>query len=128
MQGDVVLVHDDCLRISWKLAVVQELLKGKDGLVNIRMANGKTNCPIARLIPLEVSSNSVSNNSTSAKGVSTQSAIDCDSSSDITRLNTGCPKRQAAEYGRDRIKAWIKELSPSPPPKMSWTDRVTQYS
>jgi len=78
-QSDVVLVHDDCPRITWKMAVVEELLKGKDGLVwaaNIRTANGKTNCPIARLIPLEVSSNSVSNNSTSAKDASTQSAID----------------------------------------------------
>ena len=52
--GDVVLIHDDTPRITWKLAVIEELLKGKDGLVraaNIRTAQGKTNRPIARLIP-----------------------------------------------------------------------------
>ena len=55
------MVHDDSPRISWKLAVVEELLKGKDGLVqaaNIRIAYGKTNHPITRLIPLEVVSDS----------------------------------------------------------------------
>ena len=37
--GDVVLVHDDYLQIIWKMAVVESLVKGSDGLVrsvNIR--------------------------------------------------------------------------------------------
>ena len=58
--GDIVLVHDDTPRITWKLAVIKELMKGKDGLVRaakIRTLQGRTNRPIARLIPLEVSSN-----------------------------------------------------------------------
>ena len=44
--GDVVLVHDDCPRINWKMAVVEGLVKGGDGLVrsvNIRTKNGATN-------------------------------------------------------------------------------------
>ena len=31
--GDVVLVHDDTPRVSWKMAVIEELIKGNDGLV-----------------------------------------------------------------------------------------------
>ena len=32
-KGDVVLVHDDSSRATWKMAVVQDLIVGKDGLV-----------------------------------------------------------------------------------------------
>ena len=28
-----MLVHDDCPRINWKMAVVESLVKGSDGLV-----------------------------------------------------------------------------------------------
>ena len=31
--GDVVLVHDDCPRVKWRLAVVEDLITGGDGLV-----------------------------------------------------------------------------------------------
>ena len=64
--GDIVLVHDDTPRITWKLAVIEELIMGKDGLVraaNIRTAHGRTNRPIARLIPLEVSSDGATTSS-----------------------------------------------------------------
>ena len=57
--GDVVLVHDDTPLINWKLAVVEELIVGNDGLVraaHIRTAQGRTNRPISKLCPLEVSS------------------------------------------------------------------------
>ena len=57
--GDVVLIHDDSPRINWKMAVVEELIIGGDGLVraaNIRTCNGKTNRPIVKLYPLEVTS------------------------------------------------------------------------
>ena len=93
-QGDIVLVHDDSPRISWKLAVVEELLQENDGLVqatNIRTAQGKTNHPITRLIPLEVSANSLSNDSTCVKDVSIQSAANSDPSSNATR-EAGHPK------------------------------------
>ncbi|XP_065918796.1 uncharacterized protein [Dysidea avara] len=103
-QGDIVLVHDDSPRISWKLAVVEDLLRGNDGLVraaNIRTAQDKTNRPIARLIPLEVSTNSLSNDSTCVKDVSIQSAANSDPSNNATR-EAGRPKRRAAERGRDK--------------------------
>ena len=46
--GDVVLVHDYCPRINWKIVVVESLMKGSDGLtcfVNIWKENGATNLP-----------------------------------------------------------------------------------
>lgn len=55
--GDVVQIHTDEKRSQWKLAVVQQLNRGADGLVRsaeIRTANGKTNRPINKLYPLEV--------------------------------------------------------------------------
>ena len=57
--GDVVLVPDDTPRVTWKMAVIEELFKGNDGLVrvaNIRTVGGRTNRPITRLVPLEVPS------------------------------------------------------------------------
>ena len=56
--GDIVLVHDDGPRIQWRLAIIEDLIHGGDGLVqaaNIRTSTGLTNRPIVRLIPLEVS-------------------------------------------------------------------------
>jgi len=55
--GSVVLVHDDTPRINWRLAVVEDTIVGEDGLVraaNIRTSTGKTNRPISKLYPLEV--------------------------------------------------------------------------
>ena len=56
--GDVVLVHDDTKRVNWKLAIIESVNRGADGMIrsaNIRTATGRTNHPIARLYPLEVS-------------------------------------------------------------------------
>ena len=58
--GDIVLIHDDVPRINWRLAVIEKLIIGNDGLVraaNVRTANGRTNRPIVRLYPLEVTAN-----------------------------------------------------------------------
>lgn len=55
--GDVVLIHDDSPRINWKLAVVETVNRGADGLIrsaNVRTVNGTTNRPITRLHPLEM--------------------------------------------------------------------------
>ena len=55
--GDIVLVHDDKPRYSWKLAIMEELNRGNDGLVraaNIRTKNDATNRPITKLHPLEI--------------------------------------------------------------------------
>lgn len=55
--GDVVQVYDDHPRVRWKLAVIERLIPGNDGLVRsavIRTKDGVTNRPIVKLYPLEV--------------------------------------------------------------------------
>ena len=59
-KGEVVLVHDEKPRSTWKLAVVESLIEGGDGLIraaNIRTSTGRTNRPITKLYPLEVCAN-----------------------------------------------------------------------
>lgn len=54
---EIVLIHDDSPRTKWRLAVIEGLIEGKDGLVraaNLRTSTGQTNRPIARLYPLEI--------------------------------------------------------------------------
>ena len=48
--GDVVLVHDNAPRIKWQLAVIEDVIKGSDGLIraaNIHTKAGRTNRLIA---------------------------------------------------------------------------------
>ena len=57
-KGEVVLVHDDTHRLTWKLAVIDSLIEGGDGLVraaNIRTNTECTNHPITNLYHLEIS-------------------------------------------------------------------------
>ena len=104
--GDVVLVHDDTARVNWRLAVVESLNKGEDGLVrsaNIRTTTGRTNRPIARLYPLEVM----------AADQSTDE-ITTDDQNQMTDNNTTRPVRRAAERSRTRVKEWVTTLSGPP--------------
>ncbi|XP_052268588.1 uncharacterized protein LOC127869969 [Dreissena polymorpha] len=56
--GDVVQIHDDGPRCRWKLAVVVDVVTGRDGHIRaakVRTSNGLyTLRPIAKLYPLEV--------------------------------------------------------------------------
>ena len=57
-KGDVVPVHDDPHRSTWKLAVIESLIEGGNCIVratNIRTSTGCTNRPITKLYPLEIS-------------------------------------------------------------------------
>ena len=57
--GDIVQIHDDGPRLSWRLAVIEELITGNDGLVRaaiVRTSAGRTNRPIVKPYPLEVTS------------------------------------------------------------------------
>ena len=59
-KGDVVVIHDNTSRMQWKLAVVEDLIKGNDGLVwaaHIKTANCRTTRPIVKLYLLEVAGN-----------------------------------------------------------------------
>ncbi|KAI9558404.1 hypothetical protein GHT06_015184 [Daphnia sinensis] len=57
-ESDVVLVHDEKPRKEWKMAFVENLIRSHDGKIRaaeIRTAKGKTNRPISKLYPLQVS-------------------------------------------------------------------------
>ena len=54
--GDVVLIHDDSPRAKWKMAVIENLIKGNLQAAEVRTNSGKTNRPIARFYPLEITS------------------------------------------------------------------------
>ena len=108
-KGDVVVVHDDTPRLHWKLAVVDDLVKGNDGLIrsaHISTANHKTNRPITRLYPLEVVS---SENRESADRERRPTSSD----SEIRPRS----KRAAAAKAMNRISEWTDTLC-CPPGEM----------
>ncbi|XP_065894153.1 uncharacterized protein [Dysidea avara] len=75
--GDIVLVHDDAARINWRMAVIESVNKGADGMIrsaNIRTTTGRNNRPIARLYPLEITVETSTN--TPADDQPGQSTID----------------------------------------------------
>ena len=119
--GDVVLVHDDGPRVKWRLAVVEELTYGGDGLVraaNIRTSTGQTNRPIVRLVPLEVS----------AQGKDTvcskDNKLDCEVEKTSSTSNSQVdipeevietrPTRSSASKARERLTQWANILSGAP--------------
>ena len=54
----MVVVHDDNKpRLQWRLAVIEELIRGRDGHApHIRMSNINTTRPLAKLYPLKICS------------------------------------------------------------------------
>ena len=59
-KGDVGLVHGDGARATWKLAIIDNRIEGNDSLVrdaSTGTSTGYTNRAIAKLYPLEESSN-----------------------------------------------------------------------
>ena len=105
--GDNVLVHDDIPKVNWKLALIQQVIKGEDGLiraVNIRTANGVTNYPITKLYPLEVTTGGVKSFS-DANSDSVTSSIS-EISPQLTtseQVNTRPVKRNAATRARQQL-------------------------
>ena len=118
--GDVVLVHDDTPRVKWRLAVIGELVRGNDGMVRaskIRITQGRTNCPIAKLIPLELSSDMVSYSSeairTSFDDI-TDMTCSPGSSDGGTAERESRPQRRATQRCHDKVRKWVVELSSWP--------------
>lgn len=105
--GDVVLIHDDSPRINWRMAVIESVNKGKDGViryVNLRTTTGRTNRPITRLYPLEVT----------AEQTSTNVQSDLNSERPLTDVPTRRPVREAARKGQQLMKQWITSLRAPP--------------
>jgi len=57
-----VLVHNDCVCVNWKLAVVKSLVEGNDGLViYVQGMVSPAELLVSKLYPLEVSANDATN-------------------------------------------------------------------
>ena len=113
--GDIVLVHDECPRMNLKLAVIKGLTKGNDGMVQsatIRTKNGITNRPVAKLYPLEVTSDagSLRDQMTEMSDNDEGDTAETDHSTQV-RVR---PRRNAAEQVQQRILEWT-ECTRAPP-------------
>ena len=57
MKGNFIIMHDNVHHVTWRLAVIEDLVLGGDGLVqeaNLRTTNRTTSRPITRLYLLEL--------------------------------------------------------------------------
>ena len=96
----------DAPRAGWKLAVVEKLITGSDGVTRaaeIRTARGTTNRPIVRLIPLEVNEQSETWNWTQVISQNDSEGIQADR-----------PTRLATLTARNKIKQWTDEIRAAP--------------
>lgn len=102
--GDIVQIHDDSPRVNWKLARVESLMRGNDGLVRaatLITSSGHTNRPISKLYPLEVCAEPISED--------THPSITPERSFRNVRVSRKC-----ADDARKRIKEWTSYLSGPP--------------
>ena len=68
--GDVVLIHDDTPRTTWKMGVMEALITGGDKIVRavtLRTATGLTDRTVAKLYPLELNVTTKSEEETETK-------------------------------------------------------------
>ena len=101
-----MIIHDDAPGAGWKLAVVEKLITGSDGVTRaaeIHTARGTTNRPIVRLIPLEVNEQSETRNWTQVISQNDSEGIQADR-----------PTRLATLTARNKIKQWTDEISAAP--------------
>jgi len=101
-----VIIHDDTPKSEWKLAAVEKLKTGSDGIVRaaeICSAGGRTNRLIARLIPLEVN-----HDVTQEKQDSTHTTHDSED------VSLGRPTRQVTLTAQNRIKEWRDVIRVAP--------------
>ena len=102
--------------------MVEELIVGGDGLVraaNIRTSNGKTNRPIVKLFPLEVSSSDITSEQISH--IFDDHAIplaqpDITSSDDNNTAANPRPTHNSARKAMGKFAEWADSLLPPPPP------------
>ena len=99
--GDVMLVHDDCPRMNWKMAIVEGLVTGNDGRVRsatIRTRSGVTNRPVMKLYPLEVT------DKTDAELIRKEKTI-VESFESPTTVRPRC---DAAQSATEQIAEWVE--------------------
>ena len=106
----MVIVHDDIPRTNWKLAVVERLITGLDGIsraAEIRTAGGRTNRPITKLFPLEVNEDG---SSTEIQQVP-PSEVRGDTQNTVKQDR---PTREAAATTRKKLKEWANIIRAAP--------------
>ncbi|XP_065918376.1 uncharacterized protein [Dysidea avara] len=110
--GDVVLVHDDTPRIRWDLAVIEDVIKGSDGLIRaakIRTKGGRTNHLIAKLYPLEVRSTEFTDRLNSTPLTSNRMG-----DGDKEGQPESRPARRAALKAHQKFSEWAEVLRAPP--------------
>ena len=116
--GDVVLIHDDSPRASWKMAVIENLIKGNDGYVRaaeVRTSSARTNRPISKLYPLEISSEKEEMLNTDTINNEDDDQQCTDNIGEHSPLIKKQPIRSSAAKARQNISCWSKEiLGPAP--------------
>ena len=106
----MVLIHDEGHRINWRLAVIRDLITGGDGLVraaDIQTSTERTNRPVTKLYPLEVTadtgtevpSNQIQD-TTGAKG----------ETSATTPTYERRPQRTSARKAVEKMAGWRQTL------------------
>ena len=91
-KGDVVLVHNEGKRSTWKMAVVTDFIQDADGEIRvavIKTANGITNRPIKKLYPLEVQDEEFSEESSVSQVTQRKP---------LTRLAAEIARRKVTQY------------------------------
>ena len=120
--GSIVLVHDEKLRGFWRLAKVNQLLTGKDGLVRgavVKVTSGKDKfTELQRLLqllyPLEVdhfvSQPDEARQDAKEKGVddmNTENQVSCnESNKDASSVPGRRLPRTAANKAREKFQSW----------------------
>ena len=105
-QGDVVLVHKEGPRSTWKLAVIKKLIRGGDGLVraaHIRTSTGYTHRPVTKLYPLEITT-------TTGPRIASHDG----SEQQPTAVVSTRPRRAATTEAMRRISEWTRRIRPHP--------------
>jgi len=110
-KGDIVLIHDDTPRATWKMGIVEELITGGDSIVRavtLRTATGLTNRPITRLYPLELNVGSETEVSCRDDITTTEPSTSTESPASVR------PQRLSASRATKKMKEWARVLSAAP--------------
>ena len=103
-------------RVKWRLANVEDVITGENGLIrvaNIRMSTGKSNRPVTKLYPLEVTASE----QTLLPKISSQHPLDKCAPTNKQSESVpakGRPIRRAALRGRELVQEWTKSLRAPP--------------
>ena len=111
--GDVVLIHDEGPRINWRLAVIKNLIVGGDGLVraaDIQTSTGRTNRPITKLYPLEVTANTETKASLDQSQDGSTVAAEREETATTIPAPQRRPQRVSARLAAEKMMKWKESL------------------